>query len=110
MVTVKADVVEFCFYRPQAHKVSIAGEFNGWRDEELEMLPTSEGYWRTTVRLPVGEFRFRYCADGEWFTDYASFGVQPGPFGMDSIVRVETQSAHEIDTCPIQAVPMTAAA
>ena len=40
------------------------------------------------MKLPAGEFRFRYCADGEWFADYAAFGVEPGRFGLDSIVRV----------------------
>jgi len=40
------------------------------------------------MRLPAGEFKFRYCADGEWFADYAAFGVEPGRFGLDSVVRV----------------------
>ena len=40
------------------------------------------------MKLPPGEFRFRYCADGVWYTDYAAFGVEPGQFGMDSVVYV----------------------
>ena len=40
------------------------------------------------MKLPAGEFRFRYCADGMWFADYAAFGVEPGRFGLDSIVLV----------------------
>jgi hypothetical protein len=52
------------------------------------MSRDERGYWRAIVELPAGEFKFRYCADGEWFTDYAAFGVEPGRFGMDSIVRV----------------------
>ena len=49
------------------------------------------GYWTARMKLPPGEFRFRYNADGEWFTDYAAFGVEPGRFGLDSIVRVPTK-------------------
>ena len=88
MVTVKDDWVEFCFFRPSAAKVHLAGDFNDWRIGDLRMVCSEEGYWTARMKLPPGEFRFRYCADGEWFADYAAFGVEPGRFGLDSIVRV----------------------
>ena len=40
------------------------------------------------IRLPVGEYRFRYVADSAWYTDYAAFGVEPDRFGMNSLLRV----------------------
>ena len=88
MVTIDEKWVDFVFYRPEARRVCVAGEFNGWRTGEIEMLPAGNGNWKARVRLPSGEYRFRYCADGEWFTDYAACGVAPGRFGMDSIVVV----------------------
>jgi len=88
MVTVTEDFVEFRFFRPQAGVVYLAGEFNDWRADELAMVRSGDGYWLARMRLPPGEFRFRYCADGEWFADYASFGVEPGRFGLDSVVRI----------------------
>ena len=88
MVSVMDDWVEFTFYRPQADCVFLAGEFNGWHPGELPMVRTAEGHWLAKMRLPTGEFKFRYYADGEWFADYAAFGVEPGPFGLDSVVRV----------------------
>jgi len=88
MVTVKDDWVEFSFFRPQAKQVHIAGDFNGWRQGELPMMRTGEGYWMARMRLPAGEFKFRYCADGVWFADYAAFGVEPGRFGLDSVLRI----------------------
>jgi 1,4-alpha-glucan branching enzyme len=91
MVTVRGETAEFKFYRPDAEQVHLAGDFNGWRLGELPMQPTPEGYWLAKLRLPAGDFRFRYCADGAWFTDYAAFGVEPGQFGLDSVVRVEPQ-------------------
>ena len=90
MVTIKEDWVEFRFYRPLATRVTISGDFNGWQHDELTMLPDKEGYWHTRMKLPAGEYRFRYCADGNWFTDFAAFGVEPGQFGLDSVVRVVT--------------------
>jgi hypothetical protein len=63
------------------------------------MVRGAHGYWIARMRLPAGEFKFRYCADGEWFTDFAAFGVEPGRFGLDSILRV-----------PLTSRPPTAAA
>ncbi len=89
MVTVTDDCVEFSFYRPGARAVHIAGDFNDWRTGELAMTDVGGGNWTARMRLPAGEFRFRYCADGEWFADYAAFGVEPGRFGLDSVLRVD---------------------
>ena len=101
MVNVQGEWVEFVFYRPQATQVHLVGEFNHWREGQLPMTRTRDGYWQAKMRLPAGEFKFRYCADGEWFADYAAFGVEPGRFGMDSLVRVLPQTLHLADPQPI---------
>jgi 1,4-alpha-glucan branching enzyme len=88
MVSIDGDMVEFRFYHPGANQVHLAGDFNHWRKDELPMVRSDGGYWVARMRLPSGEFKFRYCADGEWFTDYAAFGVEPGRFGLDSVVRI----------------------
>ncbi|MCE5279755.1 MAG: hypothetical protein ABFD92_20400 [Planctomycetaceae bacterium] len=92
MVTVRNNWVEFSFFRDAAKSVFVAGDFNGWRQDELRMSNDGRGNWQARLKLPVGEFKFRYCADGQWFTDYAAFGLEPGRFGMDSIVRVPEKS------------------
>ncbi len=92
MVTVRGGMAEFKFFRPDAEQVHVAGDFNGWRLGELPMQPMEDGHWLARVRLPAGDFRFRYCADGQWYTDYAAFGLEPGQFGLDSVVRVEPQA------------------
>jgi 1,4-alpha-glucan branching enzyme len=88
MVRIDGEWVEFSFFRPAARQVHLAGDFNNWRGGELPMVRSKHGYWTARMRLPAGEFKFRYCADGEWFTDFAAFGVEPGRFGLDSIVRI----------------------
>jgi 1,4-alpha-glucan branching enzyme len=80
--------VEFLFFRPQAQQVELIGDFNQWRPGDLPMHRTAGGFWRASVQLPPGEFRFRYLADGQGFPDYAAFGLQPGPYGLDSVVHV----------------------
>ncbi|MBN1553735.1 MAG: 1,4-alpha-glucan branching protein [Phycisphaerae bacterium] len=92
MVTIDGDWAVFSFYRPGAKQVYLAGEFNGWRTGDINMFSVGDGNWVAKVRLPAGEFRFRYCADGEWFTDYAACGVEPGRFGMDSLVVIQPRS------------------
>lgn len=89
MITVQDQRVEFLFFRPHAQNVFLAGDFNEWRQGDLPMAPQAGGYWRAELRLPPGEFRFRYCADGAWYTDYAASGIAPGRFGLDSVVCVK---------------------
>jgi 1,4-alpha-glucan branching enzyme len=88
MVTISGNTVKFMFFRPGAEQVFLAGDFNEWRQGDLAMKRTPDGYWSASVSLPAGEFKFRYLADGEWFVDYAAFGLEPGPHGPDSLVRI----------------------
>jgi 1,4-alpha-glucan branching enzyme len=88
-------MAEFIFFRPQAKKVCILGDFNGWRDNELTMTRQEDGTWVARVFLPPGDFRFRYRCDGEWFIDYAAFGIECGDFGLDSVVRICPEKIKE---------------
>jgi len=95
MVTVEQNWVVFTFYRPGASRVCVAGDFNGWAIGDAEMIDVGNGNWEARLRLSPGEFRFRYCADGEWFADYAAGGLEMGRFGMDSIVVVPDRQLQE---------------
>ena len=88
MVTVRGNIAEFSFFRPKARKVSIVGDFNGWSISKMPMKRLRDGYWAASLRLPEGDFKFRYYADGEWYVDYAGFGLDHGRFGPDSVVRI----------------------
>ena len=74
MTSIRANgLVEFRFYRPQVSSASVKGDFN---KDDLLMQRDEAGWWTATAKLPAGEYRFRYLADGQWFTDYASHGVE----------------------------------
>lgn len=89
MVTIRDDgFAEFNFFRPRASDVFLVGDFNSWRGDQLRMVRQDDGSWTLRLGLPAGEYRFRYLADGAWFTDFAAFGVEPTRFGLDSILRV----------------------
>ena len=105
MVTVTGTVVKFSFHRPQARSVCVVGDFNDWRRDELAMKPDGAGHWRASLRLPPGQYRFRYLADGEWFTDYAAFGVIAGPRGVDSILWVRPSEGGTVPSRPQPSAP-----
>ena len=88
MVTVMEDRADFRFFRPYACKVFLVGDFNDWREDATPMSRRADGCWFARLQLREGDFRFRYLADGQWFTDYAAFGVEEGPMGTNSVVRV----------------------
>ena len=80
--------VLFEMYRPNAKYASVAGEFNRWDPQAAPMRRNQSGYWECTLELPPGAYPFRYYIDGYWVVDCASFGLQPGPFGWNSVVYV----------------------
>jgi hypothetical protein len=80
--------VVFQFYRPDVSRMTIAGDFNGWQ-HSFYMTRGRDGWWRSQIELAPGTYRFRYVGDGQWFTDYAAFGVEPGPFGWNSVLKVD---------------------
>jgi 1,4-alpha-glucan branching enzyme len=80
--------VEFRFFRPEARDVRVAGDFNGWSGDALHMKPAGNGWWTARMVLGSGEYRFRYVADGRWFTDYASNGVEFAKLGLNGLLIV----------------------
>jgi 1,4-alpha-glucan branching enzyme len=89
MTSIRDDgTVEFRFYRPSASLVSLAGDFCAWAARAIAMQPQGDGWWTTRLRLDGGEYRFRYIADGNWFTDFASHGIEICKHGWNSVLLV----------------------
>lgn len=87
-------IVEFRFFRPGARRVHLVGDFNGWHPSATPMFREADGDWVRCLRLERGTCRFKYLADDEWFPDYAAFGVEWGPLGVNSVaVADETRSS-----------------
>ena len=83
-------LVEFRFFRPHASQVFVAGSFNEWNVRAAAMHPVGQGWWRAVLHLPDGEYQFRYVADGQWFTDYASNGVERRRHAWNSMLLVRS--------------------
>lgn len=89
MTSIKDDgAVEFRFYRPQVNQVKLAGDFSQWVRQAISMQPAGGGWWTAKLTLPPGDYRFRYIADGIWFTDYAAHGIEACEDGWNSVVLI----------------------
>jgi 1,4-alpha-glucan branching enzyme len=94
MTSVRANgEVEFRFYRAGASDVRLAADFTQWQENAQAMRHEGNGWWTARVRLQPGEYRFRYVADGQWFTDFASHGVELKKQTWNSILLVP-ESGH----------------
>jgi 1,4-alpha-glucan branching enzyme len=90
--------VEFRFYRAGARAVNVAGDFTNWEQRPLSMRHEGNGWWAARLNLQPGEYRFRYVADGQWFTDFASHGVELKKQTWNSVLLVpeaEVAPFHE---------------
>lgn len=56
-------LVRFRLERPGADRVTLVGDFTGWRPVEMERR---DGQWVAEVRMPPGTYHFGFRVDGEW--------------------------------------------
>ena len=85
--------VLFSFFRPAATEVLLAANFTEW-SEQLPMQRDANGWWTLRLALEPGEYSFRYVADGAWYTDFASHGVEVTTHGWNSLLVVPERPTH----------------
>ncbi len=57
----------------KARKVAVAGSFNGWKDNELFLIKTSNG-WALPYVLGPGNYEYKFIVDGKWMPDPSNRG------------------------------------
>jgi 1,4-alpha-glucan branching enzyme len=90
--------VEFRFFRAGARSVALAGDFNQWAERVPMRRDGIEGWWVIDLKLAPGDYRFRYVADGMWYTDFASNGVEATKTGWNSMLVVPESNANRPST------------
>jgi hypothetical protein len=71
-----------------AKKVFLAGSFNNWKDKDLEMTRTADG-WELPLYLADGTHTYRYVVDGVWYTDPGNKDRLPNEFNdYNSVIRI----------------------
>ena len=73
--------VHFELLSPGAHKVCIAGTFNGWEPETARMLQKGDGRWVKDLTLKPGTYEYRFVVDGKWEADPNADHTVMNPFG-----------------------------
>jgi hypothetical protein len=99
MTSINEDgLVEFWFFRREVGGVRVVGDFDPSGDGGIAMTGGPDGWWRAKVALGAGEYRFRYVADGTWYADYASNGVEVTRLGVQSILVVPERRDRAAET------------
>ena len=83
----KVKDVEFSFYDPEATKIFVAGEFNGWDIQSLAMKRSKEGVWKTTTKLLPGRYEYKMFSDKGWMEDLPGEEGTSNPFGTQNFVK-----------------------
>jgi hypothetical protein len=62
--------VRLVLLQPEAHSVSVAGDFNGWNPGRTSMERSDGGVWTATIPLKPGRYQYMFVIDGKrWIAD-----------------------------------------
>ncbi len=79
--------VRLMLLQPEAHSVSVAGDFNGWNPSETTMDRSDGGVWTTTIQLKPGRYQYMFVIDGEkWIADPLAKEDAGDGFGSNNAV------------------------
>ena len=102
----KTGKVTFRFRHATAGPVYLVGDFCHWQTDHLPMRQASPSEWVMVLRLPPGTYEFRYYSEGNWYTDYAAFGVQQNDLGdWNAVLRVPKVQPSVRQPQPIRRTP-----
>ena len=83
----KTKKVQFNLFAPEAKRVFLAGDFNNWDVDSLQMKKASKGTWETSFTLTPGRHEYRFWVDGVWYDDPNAQERVQNPFGSQNCVR-----------------------
>jgi 1,4-alpha-glucan branching enzyme len=83
--------IEFHIRLRNASHISLAGSFNHWAKDELNMKPKEEGLWKIEIpMLPSGTYHYKFLIDDQmWMEDVENRLREPdGVTGWNSVLTV----------------------
>lgn len=82
-------VIKFVLVAPQAAKVSLVGDFNGWDANATPAERQPDGSWATFVQLSPGRHVYSFVLDGNIFMNDPAAPIAPDDgFGQKNSVVV----------------------
>lgn len=94
-------LVRFSLDAPEAEQVSLAGDFNGWKTDEVFLSDASGlGHFSVVLPLKPGPYAYMFVVDGErWVTDPRAEAYRDDGFGnRNALVKVEEAGTGSGDT------------
>ena len=70
-------VVKFVIAAPQANRVAIVGDFNGWDASATPAIREKDGSWTMFVPLRPGRYVYSFVLDGEHFVNDPAAPIAP---------------------------------
>lgn len=77
--------VQFVLVAPDAKKVAVVGDFNGWDADHVQYQAQHRGggVWSVTAPVPVGHHRYSFVVDDSvWVTDPSAPRVIDNDYGV----------------------------
>lgn len=86
---VSDSTVKFVFVAPQAGRVSVVGDFNGWDSTKTPMVRAPNGgVWTVDLPLSAGRHLYSFVVDGSWSADPSAPLAPDDGFGHANSVKV----------------------
>ncbi|WCJ57887.1 isoamylase early set domain-containing protein [Fontisphaera persica] len=67
--------VNFLFVAPQAHSVTVCGDFNDWNPTSHPLKRMPDGAWMATIELAHGHHRYVFMVDNTPHLDPRAQGI-----------------------------------
>lgn len=99
--TLGAGWVRFLFEQAVDLPVFLVGDFNGWDEGANPLEQQEDGVHAVMIRLPPGEYEFKYKCGSVWFNDSRAHKYVPNCWGSENSVVVvppHEQSARAAST------------
>jgi 1,4-alpha-glucan branching enzyme len=89
---VKKRRIKFLLDLPQAHTVSLVGDFNRWKDGVHPMKRNRNGIWEKIVMLTPGSYEYKFFVEGRWLNDPGNNQSCTNSFGtLNNIINVSAK-------------------
>ena len=68
----RGQVIFICDCLPDARRIYLAGNFNDWNPKARRMVKVKGGSSRARLKLPPGQYEYKFVADDVWLNDPAA--------------------------------------
>ena len=94
--SVPMEPVQFVLVAPEAHSVTVVGDFNDWGLNNGALVATNrDGVWSVTAPVPAGVHRYAFLVNGkQWVADPSAPRATDDDFGMPSSALVVEDSTR----------------